>query len=123
MFRYVLIAGIVLVSIMTFQLYEVSYNTNDVRTNIKLLKAEITKEKQNINNLRFELSAAKQPQNIQKLNDELLHLVPQKIEQLISIKQLPFKIAKALPEASSLTNAQGEPIKSIAELSAELIGQ
>lgn len=103
MFRYILIAGIVLVSLMTFQLYEVSYNTNDIRGNIRLLKTEISIEKEKINMLRVELSQAKRPENIQKLNAGLLQLKPQKIEQFITMNQMPEKVAIMLPEPNKLT--------------------
>lgn len=86
---------------MTFQLYEVSYNTNDIRGNIRLLKAEITREKEKINMLRVELSAAKRPENLQRLSDNLLQLKPQKVDQFITIAQMPEQYAKALPEVDS----------------------
>lgn len=103
MFRYILIAGIVLVSLMTFQLYEVSYNTNDIRSDIRLLKAEIVNEKEKINLLRLELNKAQTPENIQRLNDSLLQLKPQKIDQFISMAQMPEKVAIRLPETDGLT--------------------
>ncbi|PCI86783.1 MAG: hypothetical protein COB24_08525 [Hyphomicrobiales bacterium] len=102
MFKYILIAGIVLVSLMTFQLYEVSYNTNDIRGDIRLLKAEIITEKEKINLLRLELNKAQSPENIQRLNDSLLQLKPQKIDQFITISQMPEKVAILLPEPDNL---------------------
>lgn len=98
MFRYILIAGVVLVGLMTFQLYEVSYNTNDIRGSIRLLKAEIIKEKEKINVLRFNLSQAKTPENIKILSDNLLKLVPQKVEQFVTMEQLPAQVAVRLPD-------------------------
>lgn len=120
MFRYLLIAGTILVSLMTFQLYEVSYNTNDIRQNIKLLKAEIVDEKQRINNLRAALSRAKQPQNIKRLNSELLQLSAQKIDQFVTVDQLPSKVVKPLPELPTLTGDVEKTYNSMAELTAEL---
>lgn len=120
MFRYLLIAGTVLVSLMTFQLYEVSYNTNDIRQNIKLLKSEIAEEKQRINNLRAELSRAKKPENIKKLNAELLQLSTQKVEQFVTIDQLPTKVVKPLPELDTLTSDDEKIYDSMAELTAEI---
>lgn len=98
MFRYILITGVVLVALMTFQLYEVSYNTNDIRGNIKLLKAEISKEKENINILRFKLNQAQRPENIKRLTDGLLKLQPQQVDQFTTISQLPAQVAVRLPE-------------------------
>ena len=116
MFRYILIAGIVLVSLMTFQLYEVSYNTNDIRGDIRLLKAEIVKEKEKINLLRLELTAAQTPQNIKRLNDSLLQLKPQKIDQFITMSQMPEKVAILLPEANGLSLEDQQIFDPIADL-------
>ncbi|MCJ8324520.1 MAG: hypothetical protein HRU29_06325 [Rhizobiales bacterium] len=122
MFRYLLIAGTILVSLMTFQLYEVSYNTNDIRQNIKLLKAEIVDEKQRINNLRAALSRAKQPQNIKQLNLELLQLSAQKIDQFVTIDQLPYKLVTRLPELTTLNGDDQKIYNSMAELAAQFDG-
>ncbi|MBL1241550.1 MAG: hypothetical protein COB13_006850 [OCS116 cluster bacterium] len=103
MFRYILIAGIVLVSLMTFQLYEVSYNTNDIRGDIRLLKAEISNEKEKINLLRLELSQAHNPKNLRRLNDSLLQLKPQRVDQFITMNQMPERVAILLPETGGLT--------------------
>ncbi len=123
MFRYLLISGIVLVSLMTFQLYEVSYNSNDVRNNINLLKAEIIKEKEKINNLKVELAYAKRPENIQSLNNNLLGLKPQKIDQFINIDQLPDAYIKPLPEQDTLSLDDQQIVDPIGALSAEVIKQ
>ncbi|MGL1919429.1 MAG: hypothetical protein OCD03_00220 [Hyphomicrobiales bacterium] len=104
MFRYILITGVVLVALMTFQLYEVSYNTNDIRGNIKLLKAEISKEKENINILRFKLNQAQRPENIKRLTDGLLKLQPQQVDQFTTISQLPAQVAVRLPEPVETPN-------------------
>ncbi len=116
MSRYLLIAGIILVSLITFQLYEVSYNTNDIRKNIKLLKTEILIEKEKINNLKATLSNAKSPKNIAKLNDNLLKLQPQNIEQFVTIDKLPVRI-----EIETLQS--DENFSSINELFNEVIKQ
>ncbi|NRA86022.1 MAG: hypothetical protein HRU28_01240 [Rhizobiales bacterium] len=121
MFRYLLIAGIILVSLMTFQLYEVSYNTNDIRSNIRLLKTEITREKEKINVLRSELSAAKSPDNLKKLSDSLLKLTPQEIDQFITIDQLPKKSETPKDEADTLSDKDKALYDPIGELSAEVI--
>lgn len=121
MFRYLLIAGIILVSLTTFQLYEVSYSTNDVRSNISLLKAEIVREKERINKLRFKISEAKKPSNLANLNHDYIKLVPQKIEQFITIEQLPAEKVAPLPEAGTLSNSDQANFDPIGALAAEII--
>jgi cell division protein FtsL len=72
---------------LAFQLYELKYETRQLDKEAFRINREIDKERETIAILRAEWSYLTRPERIETLADQLLHLHPANVDQIVTESQ------------------------------------
>jgi hypothetical protein len=89
-------------------LFHTSQKVHDERVKISLLQEEIIKEQESIRVLEAEWGYLNQPERLEKLARNYLHLAPLKGHQFAKLEDIPLK---ALGEAAPVASPPEEEVK------------
>lgn len=87
MVRLLNLFAFLLAGAMAFLLYELKYETRQLEKKAAGIQREMDRERQSIAILRAEWSYLTRPERIETLADQLLHLRPATVDQLVTEKQ------------------------------------
>lgn len=87
MVRLLNLFAFLLAGAMAFLLYELKYETRQLEKKASGIQREMNRERQSIAILRAEWSYLTRPERIETLADQLLHLRPASVNQLVTEKQ------------------------------------
>ena len=87
MARLLNLIAFLLAGALAFLLYELKYETRVLEKEASRIQREIERERQSIAVLRAEWSYLTRPERIETLADQLLHLRPAAVHQIVTEKQ------------------------------------
>lgn len=110
MIRFVSVAGVALLALICFELYNGVSRAKVQERELAALKAQVVSEHEAIRVLKAEWSYLNQPERLQTLAREHLPLAPTGASQIVVLASLPLKSAPA-----------GSPVVEASELPAKIV--
>jgi cell division protein FtsL len=89
--RFVSVAGVALLALVCFELYNGVSRAKDQERELAALKAQVAREHEAIRVLKAEWSYLNQPERLQTLAREHLSLAPTGASQIVVLASLPLK--------------------------------
>ena len=111
MIRTVSAAGVALLILICFELYNGASRVKSQERDLASLKAAIVREQEAIRVLKAEWSYLNQPERLQTLAREHLPLTPTGASQIVVLASLPLKAGPAPSNASPVIEANDLPRK------------